>query len=852
MKQIKTILSRNRAKIFTVASLIFAAIGLINLYLAVNVYPISNDECRWETKNSADGKNTYIEFQEVKLNGVTYNAGIRNGDLLLEINNVKVVDGLAAMRILNSIKQGEYARYTVKRHDQVFHTRVYIKKLLDFGTLGFNLLAFIWLMVGIVVLMAKPDGFIQRLFYSIGVLFIIAMSVSIININTLSNVIVRNLPLLILWDLVFTAALNYVAFMLAFFFFNFPHPFRFVRKTWVRNIFYWAPLAITIAAFIPKLFLAILPGKLLFYFGLFNKINIMLIVGLVTGLVALIINYRRLKSEVEKKPILVILGAYILGMLSFLYTSLIANIIADNFFNSPEYFTPIILIVLLPISFGYSIFKYQLMDVSVVVKKTIVYGTATLTLAVIYLLAMYGLGQGVGSAIGTEYRSAIAALTFVLFALVFQSTKDRFQDLLTRKFYPEQFASQQIMMKFSSDVVTIVGKDNILQSMLDTFVKGLRIGRFAILIREEETPVFSLRKAHGISDISLELMNRNNSLADFVREKQLTENPIAIERQQFEEVFPDCYQKLISEDIYTIVPMVMKGKIIGLLLFGLKVSGSQFSGKDLELLCAVANQAAVAIENARLYEAEAQKITLERDLTLAKRIQQSLLPKCVPDMKGLDLCGVMYPAMLVGGDYFDFIRVSENKLFVVVGDVSGKGLSASLYMTKLQTMMNLYCTDGRSPREILIDINRKIYESMERNWFITVSLALFDLENNTISFCRAGHSSLIEVENGIVREYTPKGLGLGLDDGRIFDPSLEEIQITYKPGNVYAFYSDGVTEAMNEKDELWGEENLQCVLEKKNKVSATEINDAVISSLKDFRGQRDQNDDITLVTLKIG
>ena len=117
--------------------------------------------------------------------------------------------------------------------------------------------------------------------------------------------------------------------------------------------------------------------------------------------------------------------------------------------------------------------------------------------------------------------------------------------------------------------------------------------------------------------------------------------------------------------------MVIKSRVIGLLQFGLKQSGSQFAGKDLELLYAAANQAAISIENARLYRSEADKLKLERDLDLARKIQQSLLPKCNPDVHGLDICGQMIPAMQVGGDYYDLISISPTRLFVVVGDVSG-------------------------------------------------------------------------------------------------------------------------------------------------------------------------------------
>ena len=232
----------------------------------------------------------------------------------------------------------------------------------------------------------------------------------------------------------------------------------------------------------------------------------------------------------------------------------------------------------------------------------------------------------------------------------------------------------------------------------------------------------------------------------------ITKYPV-IEQEDFEITFPGKSQRLIEEEIYSVFPMIVKAKVVGALMFGLKHSGSKFGGKDLELLTAAANQLAISLENARLYKTESEKIKLERDLDLARKIQQGFLPKCIPAVNGLDICGEMIPAMQVGGDYYDLIQLSDTKLFVAVGDVSGKGLSASLYMTKLQTMIQMVCKNSLSPKEILTEVNKRLYESMERSWFITMTLALFDTEHGTVKVCRAGHMPLLTAINGTVGIY---------------------------------------------------------------------------------------------------
>jgi sigma-B regulation protein RsbU (phosphoserine phosphatase) len=569
---------------------------------------------------------------------------------------------------------------------------------------------------------------------------------------------------------------------------------------------------------------------------------------MIIGLISLFINYIRMKEKGEKKPVFIILLAYTLGLLSILYTVFVAPVITDTMFNSPEYYTPILLVAIIPIAFGISIFRYQLMDVSIVIKNTIIYGLATITIAAVYFLLIYVIGQGVSQAIGTEYQGIIAGVIFIVFAMVFQSTKNKFQDFLTAKFYPEQFAYQKVLIRFSNDVSVMVGLENILNAMKATFVESLMIKEFGIMIKSPDNEL-KLERAVGLKNADLVISDAN--VEKFYKEKILVSDYVVIEQPDFINVFPTASRSLIENNIFTIIPMILNSKVIGLLLFGLKHSGAQFAGKDLELLFAAANQAAISIENARLYLSEANKLRIERDLDLARKIQQSLLPKCNPNVNGLDICGQMVPAMQVGGDYYDLIPISPTKLFVIVGDVSGKGLSASLYMTKLQTMMQVACVDNRSPRDILIEINRNLYVSMEKDWFVTITLALFDLEKNIVRVCRAGHAPLLAASNGTVSAYRTQGIGVGLEKGTIFDRTLVEEEISLTSGKIFAFYSDGITEAINEKEEFFGEDKLSDLLKGKTNTPSTILMDEIWESLKQFRGKAEQNDDMTMVLVKV-
>ncbi len=847
MGNFRNYILRIREKLIIVASTAVLLAALYNVYTVLGSRLTSNDECLWSPTKTSKGMVLHFDF--VKKNGVTWNAGIRDGDQLLAINGIPIKSDMQAQNILDKVKAGNYAEYKVKSGDKVFTTKVLVKKLVRYPDLANSLLGLFWLIIGFIVLLAKPDGKIQKIFYAVGIATVLSVISLWLPMRFTPKDIADNPVFYGIIAYLWSLSICFLPFLLLYFFWIFPKQFKFLEKKWLQISMFAIPIVLFLITFF-TLITTFGFEKNYIPFGAWRTfLNTLVGAANVIAWISLIVNYRRLKTKEEKKPIFIILIAFTVGLVASIYTSAIAPAITDTMFNQPEYYAPIILNILVPVAFGYSIFKYQLLDVSIVVKNSIVYGLATITLAAIYFLFIYAMGQGISSAIGTQYQGIIAGIVFVVFAMVFQSTREKFQDYLTSKFYPEQFAAQKVLMSFSNTVSTVVGLDNILDSMKNTYVNALGINHLAIFLSGENDKQFKCMRGKNMPGNFSSI--EKEGFAEFIVQRFSDMKKAIIQREEFNQAFPENINDLLRAEIYTVIPMKIKSKIIGLLLFGLKHSGSQFAGKDLDLLYATAGQAAIAIENARLYKTEAEKHKIERDLELARKIQQGLLPKCIPSMKGLQICGEMHPAMQVGGDYFDLIPVSRTKLFVVVGDVSGKGLGAAIYMTKLQTMIQLACSFDKKPKEILIDVNRRMYESFERNSFVTVTLALFDTDKNNVIFCRAGHMPLLTAKNGNVTEYKTKGLGIGLDSGDLFQNSLVEEEISLTPGQLYAFFSDGVTEAMNSKNDLFGEENLTALLKNKSSKTPGEVMDEIWESVKQFRGDAEPNDDMTMVLVKV-
>ena len=852
MNNLKRFFLKYRLNIASGLTLILAFTAVLSIYFSLEIRVTSNDECIWDPIKVTQDSMKMV-FKNVKIEGVTYNAGIRDGDLLLQIDNKNLKTTFEAQRILNEFKSGEYADYTIQKPDgKILHTKVYVKKLIQFGSLAAAISGLLYLLIGFLVYTAKPDGLAQKLFFAIGILGVLSAIHVFFPLNDIyfKSFITDHSVVAVFAAIIIIASQTAIPFISLYFTWSFPNQFQFSKKKNTKIIIITSVLILSLLGISLAISLGVTDFATQKYFNTYQKIfNLFLIILYISCAVSLIVQYFKAKNTENKKPVLIFVLAFSFGLIIQFYVGTIAPAISDTIFNSPEYYMPIVLIAIVPVAYAYAILKYHLLDVSIVVRNSIIYGAAMATVAGIYFVVIYLLGQGIGSFVGADNQGFVAGIFFLIFAFVFQSTKDRFQDFLTRKFYPEQFAYQKVLIQFSNDVSTVVGTDKIIDLTCSTFIDALKINKFGILLRDYSKDILTLSRGIGFSNPNC-IIEKSNLIAVF-NEKALVSNTPVIEQQDFIRVFPDKADRLIEEGVYSIIPMIVKSKVVGALLFGLKYSGSKFGGKDVELLNAAANQIAISLENARLYQSESEKIKIERDLDLARKIQQGLLPKCVPNLNGLDICGEMIPAMQVGGDYYDLIQLSDTKLFVAVGDVSGKGLSASLYMTKLQTMVQIATKISTSPKEILIEINKRLYESIERSWFITMTLALFDTETKTVRFCRAGHMPLLTANNGTVESIKTEGIGLGLEKGEVFDRTLQEVEIKTKSNQIFAFFSDGITEAMNEKDEMFGEDKLTEILKGKANTRSTEVMNKVWSEVKYFRGAALPNDDMTMVIVKV-
>src|SRR4029077_1572242 len=270
------------------------------------------------------------------------------------------------------------------------------------------------------------------------------------------------------------------------------------------------------------------------------------------------------------------------------------------------------------------------------------------------------------------------------------------------------------------------------------------------------------------------------------------------------------------------------------------------------------NSMTASIEDLLLQAAEKKR--LEEELRIAHEIQMSLLPQAPLLMEGLAVTALCVPAREVGGDYYDFLPLDDHRVGVLIADVSGKGTSAALYMAELKGLVLSLSEIHTSPRTMLIALNRIIANHLDARSFITMTYAVIDLRARTITYARAGHTPLIYVPGVCsdggprhVQILAPDGMvvGLKLDNGEMFERHLVEETIPLQPGDLYLLFTDGISEAMNGRDDLFGESRLGRLVETHAHLPSEELRERVLREIAAFVGDAPQHDDMTMILLKV-
>jgi len=292
------------------------------------------------------------------------------------------------------------------------------------------------------------------------------------------------------------------------------------------------------------------------------------------------------------------------------------------------------------------------------------------------------------------------------------------------------------------------------------------------------------------------------------------------------------------------VPLKVAGRVTGVAQVINRLDGKSFDKDDLELFISLSSMAAIALENAKMHQTILEKQRIVKDMEFARTVQESFLPQSEPEVQSYKFSAHYTPALEVGGDFYDFIRLDKGHTGIVVGDVSGKGVPAALYMAKLGSDMRTLAFTEQSPADALMKLNDLLASRSRRGMFATLLYMELDSPAGKLTISNAGHlPPIIKKKDGsLVRLATAGGAPLGMVAGMKYGQETAVLM----PGDTVILYTDGIIEAMNSKEELYGYDRFEALI-RKSTSNPDALKSAIIDDVNRFTGLSAQHDDMTLV-----
>jgi len=301
-----------------------------------------------------------------------------------------------------------------------------------------------------------------------------------------------------------------------------------------------------------------------------------------------------------------------------------------------------------------------------------------------------------------------------------------------------------------------------------------------------------------------------------------------------------------------VAPLLYAKQNMGVLALANSRIGAPFSQNDFVVFKSISEQSAFALYNAIIYSEANEKKRLDHDLEIARDIQRILLPAESPKVNGFEIAGLNVPARQVSGDYFDYIKVDEERLGVAIADVSGKGVPASLIMAICRSVLRSQAIGNPSPADVLQKVNRQLYPDIKEDMFISMAYLVLDHARGVVTLARAGHDAplLYEAKMKKVRPLKTPGMVLGIDSGNTFDRLTTDVAVPLERDDCILLYTDGITEALDSEGNEFGLEPTIAALESSAKAGAQPIVTRLIDDLRNFVDATPQNDDITLIAIR--
>lgn len=549
----------------------------------------------------------------------------------------------------------------------------------------------------------------------------------------------------------------------------------------------------------------------------------------------------------------------------------------------------VIPLVAIPVCFGYSVARYQILQIDFLVKRSLLFNIATVLLLGAWGAVVVWAGSLLVGIIGSS--NPLSAVGVTLFAAaVLWPLRNRLQKALEVHLYRSRSDIATLIERFSREIPSLIQQQTLLDRVGRALQESLELPGLWYYLpgpggRDEawqrvwpdsaegapagDSPSRQARRAipqtnppprqiaipltlQGIAErleplwIDPRLARRTNDRTG-PNGALAPQDPAAARVPRADPLQEQC--DLARAGLNLLVPLTVSGRIIGLMALPARPGDETYQLHEIQLLTIVARQTAMQLENTRLYAEELSKQTLEEEMRLARSIQSRLLPGSIPQLDGVQIDAVNVSSKTVSGDYYDLIQREDGQLVLIIADVSGKGMPASLLASNLQASLRAQCDHWNSPGAILRRVNRQLHASTDSRHFATAFLAFFDPATRRLRYSTGGHDAplLITGASELVK-LDAGGLPLGAFDFGDYD----EGEVQLGDGDLLLLYTDGLTETRSpDGEDEYGVERLVRFLKANRNSGVAELLADLERELQTFRKRQEADDDITLIALKI-
>ena len=545
-------------------------------------------------------------------------------------------------------------------------------------------------------------------------------------------------------------------------------------------------------------------------------------------------------------------------LLGFLIPTL--DLLAGTLWQAAFFPNPIIgfgiFFSLFPLSIGYTIVKHDLFAIDVIVRRTYGYVLSTGAIVGTYaaLVSMVNVAFGTAEAA----RSPLFAVGFALVVVFFfEPLHRRIQQFVDRTFYRQQYDYRAALKRLSEAMTTILDPQLILRTLAGTVVREMSLENGVLLLPEPAAAAHRVAVVEGVDPRSLgvERLPDSDALVRRVRQggDHVLRHDVAMD-PAYEAERGALARSLDALSAELVLPLLYKEEVRGLLSLGRKKSGKLFTPEDFDLLKTMLSQSAIALENARLFRENLDKGRMEEELKIAREIQLGMLPQHAPQLPGVQIAARMVSAREVGGDFYDFVALEaagpDDRLGILIGDVSGKGVSAGLLMAGARSTYRVLLDAERGVGEVMNDANRRLHKELRKGSFVALLYAVLDARARTLTFCNAGQTQPVLSLAGAAPSHI-EAPGDTFPLGIVPDCEYRDATLELREGSVVVFYTDGCVEAMNTAHELYGFERFLASVQAHRELVAPALLDALFADIARFAAGAEPHDDITIIVVRI-